>query len=172
MVAGERASGSGEAIGRLGIKVAPITAGASPLFQDSGDIETGSAWKSAPPSPGMTRSTASAPNYRAAPSSPMRIRSSVSRAWPSPSPGNPTQPTGDHLSPTATTYGLRWSLTPYSPCQQGQNQPWVLSIEGKQRQSSPPPLSTPLTSPSPSSSMRCPTPTTVQALAASSVPRE
>ena len=74
------------------------------------------------------------------------------------------------LSP-ATTYGLQWSLAPYSPSPQHQRPPWTLSIQGQRRQSSPPPLSTPSASPSPPSSNpgSGSTPPTVQALAASSV---
>jgi len=37
------------------------------------------------------------------------------------------------LSPESRSYGMLWSLTPYSP-HQSQTQPWQLALEGTRQQ--------------------------------------
>jgi len=37
------------------------------------------------------------------------------------------------LSPESRSYGMLWSLTPYSP-HQSQTQPWQLALQGEQKE--------------------------------------
>ncbi|MCY4055273.1 MAG: hypothetical protein OXF67_05280 [Cyanobacteria bacterium MAG CAR4_bin_6] len=56
------------------------------------------------------------------------------------------------LSPTSSTYGILWSLAPYS--EQGQTEPWEIALEGSGKKATPqhPLWIIPSRSPSPSPS--------------------